>query len=76
MYLDGGEEEKISAVVASAAKTFKDLPADFLVDGLWVGRLSGRKTAVKPHDYQAPGFPAHFTRTRCVFCSDDHKCLL
>jgi hypothetical protein len=77
VYLEAGEEAKISDVVASDPAFFNKLPADYIVDGSWGdGRAAGRKTAVKPHDFKSTDFPAHFTRTRCVFCSEDHKCLL
>ncbi len=76
VYLEPGEEKKIREVVASAPGFFVNLPADFIVDGSWGDTVSGPKTATKAHDYKAPDFPLHFNRTRCVFCDDDHKCLL
>ena len=77
VYLEDGEEAKLIDLVASAPGFFENLPHDFIVDGSWGGgRIVGRKTAVRPYEYRAANFPAHFSRTRCVFCSDDHKCLL
>jgi len=76
VYLDDDEESKIRNVVNSEPEFFRQLPRDFIVNGTWEGRTTGRKTAVTTHEYQSPDFPAHFTRTRCVFCSEDHKCLL
>jgi hypothetical protein len=77
VYLEDGEEAKINEIVASALGFFRKLPADFIMNGSWGdGRITGRKTAVRPYDFKAADFPAHFSRTRCVFCSEDHKCLL
>jgi len=76
VYLEAGEEEKIREIVLSEPEFFKTLPADYIVDGSWQNLVSGRKTAVKPYDFQSEDFPAHFTRTRCIFCRADHKCLL
>jgi tetratricopeptide (TPR) repeat protein len=77
VYLGDGEEDRIKEIVASAPEVFAKLPKAFVVDGSWgEGRVSGRKTAVEPHNFTVPNFPVHFTRTRCVFCADDHKCLL
>jgi hypothetical protein len=39
-------------------------------DGKW--RTRTRKAA--PEEL-APGFPAHFPRTRCVYLDDEHRCL-
>jgi tetratricopeptide (TPR) repeat protein len=74
VYLEDGEESKIRDIVASAPELFVDLPQDFIVDGSWGDQVSGRKTATKPYDFKSPDFPVHFNRTRCVFCSADHKC--
>jgi hypothetical protein len=77
VYLEAGEEVKIRKIVASAPAFFRKLPADFIVDGSWgCGRIRGKKTATGLYDFKATDFPAHFSRTRCVFCSEDHKCLL
>jgi hypothetical protein len=76
VYLADGEEERIWTVVASAPHLFAGLPPEPFVDGSWGEHVSGRKTAVRPYAFAAPDFPPHFTRTRCVFCADDHRCLL
>lgn len=76
VYLQPGEEERIRAAVADEPELFAQLPENFIVDGSWEGRVSGRKTAIRPHHFKHPGFPPHFTRTRCVFCAPDHLCLL
>jgi len=36
----------------------------------------GHKTATRPHTYASPTFPAHFPKTRCVFCLPDARCAL
>jgi len=41
-----------------------------MVDGYWDGEYLGRKTATRPHQYRNAQFPAHFTRTRCVFADE------
>lgn len=77
VYLEAGEAEKIGNIVASAPEFFNALPPGYIVDGSWGnGRVTGKKTAVRPHDFKAKDFPTHFNRTRCVFCSEDHKCSL
>lgn len=76
VYMKDGEETKIRGLVESAPDFFSSLPKDFIVDGFWDGEYSGRKTATRPHDFERPDIPEHFTRTRCVFCSADHKCML
>jgi len=54
---------------------FADVPDDWLVTGDWDGE-SSPKTAVRPHTYSSPDFPAHFTPTRCVFAAEDGACTL
>lgn len=77
VYLEFGEEDKLAQIVGSAPAFFASLPDAFVVDGNWGGgRVTGRKTATRPHRYAASDFPAHFTQTRCVFCLDDHRCSL
>lgn len=76
VYLQPGEEQKIREVVESAPEYFDDLPAEFIVDGVWDNQPPARKTATKPFEDNGPDFPAHFSRTRCVFCSSDYKCML
>jgi hypothetical protein len=77
VYLEDGEENGIKQIVTSAPEFFDSLPDEFIVDGSWgEGRVSGRKTATRPYDFKMADFPPHFARTRCVFCAEDHKCLL
>lgn len=76
VYLWQGEEEKIREIVASDPDFFHGLPEEVVVDGYWDGEYEGRKTAIRPHEYQRKDVPEHFTRTRCVFCSPEHKCML
>lgn len=75
-YLDEGEERKITDIVSSAPDFFDGLPTEFIVEGHWNGRPDGRKTAVRADDPKEPGYPGHFTPTRCVFCADDYRCTL
>jgi hypothetical protein len=75
VYLGDGEEARITQVVQENPDFFSFLPDEFIVD-YCRGRSSGRKTAIGPHDYQDPHFPAHFTRTMCVFNLPDARCSL
>ena len=75
VYLGPGEEAALAATVRDHPAAFPVLPAAFVVDGAWKG-VPGRKTAVRAHAYRAPGFPAHFARTRCVFALADGRCSL
>jgi hypothetical protein len=76
VYLQGDEEARLTATVREHAGFFAFLPATFVVDGTWQGRLRGRKTAVRPHVYRNPAYPAHFAPTRCVFGLADGRCSL
>jgi hypothetical protein len=67
VYLQPGEEEFLRELVARVPALAAILPAEFVVDGIWKGEHLGRKTATRPAEYKAADFPAHFTRTRCVF---------
>jgi hypothetical protein len=67
VYLQPGEEQFLRDLVARVPALRASVPEEFIVDGYWDGELMGRKTATRPHEYRSPDFPAHFTRTRCVF---------
>lgn len=67
VYLMQGEEPFLRELVARVPRLAAHLPREFIVDGWWEGQMLGRKTATRPQEYHAPDFPAHFTRTRCVF---------
>ncbi len=71
VYLLPAEEQFLRELVARVPALAAKLPAEFIVDGWWDGQLMGRKTATRPASYRAADFPAHFTRTRCVF-GDEH----
>ena len=75
VYLRPGEEPALVATVRAHPEFFAFLPEAFVVDGVWNGR-PGRKTAVRPHAYRNPDYPAHFAQTRCVFAFDDGRCSL
>jgi len=66
-YLEPQEERFLQELVAKVPALRARLPDPFIIDGYWNGEALGRKTATRPHDYRNPRFPAHFTRTRCVF---------
>jgi hypothetical protein len=76
VYLQPGEEQFLQELVALVPELRANLPGEFIVDGYWDGELAGRKTATRPHDYQRADYPAHFTRTRCVFADEQGFCEL
>jgi hypothetical protein len=76
VYLQPGEEAFLRELVAKLPQLRAKLPEEFIVDGCWDGEPMGRKTATRPHEYQSPDFPAHFTRTRCVFGDSQGFCEL
>ncbi len=67
VYLQSNEESFLRELVARAPELAAKLPEEFIIDGWWEGENMGRKTATRPVEYAAADFPAHFTRTRCVF---------
>jgi len=76
VYLLPGEEQFLHELVARVPALAARLPAEFIVDGWWDGEHLGRKTATRPVEYKAADFPAHFTRTRCVFSDGEGYCEL
>lgn len=76
VYLLPAEEDFLRELVARVPELAARLPEEFIVDGWWGGKRLGRKTATRPVDYQAADFPAHFTRTRCVFSDAAGYCEL
>ncbi len=76
VYLLPGEEGFLRDLVARVPALAAILPAEFVVDGMWKGEHLGRKTATRPVEYKSPDFPAHFTRTRCVFSDAAGYCEL
>lgn len=76
VYLLDGEEENIKEVLKLYPQYFRHLPKDFIVDGNWRDLMTGRKTAIKTHQYKMETFPAHFEQTRCVFAYDNGLCSL
>lgn len=67
VYLQPGEEEFLRELVSKVPALRARLPDEFVVDGRWNGEPLGRKTATRAHEYRSADYPAHFTRTRCVF---------
>jgi hypothetical protein len=76
VYLETQEEEFLRELVAKVPELRAGLPEEFIVDGYWDGEYLGRKTAIRPVQYRNPDFPAHFTRTRCVFADSRGYCRL
>ncbi|MFT3904702.1 MAG: hypothetical protein QM718_00135 [Steroidobacteraceae bacterium] len=76
VYLWPGEEAFLRELVARVPELAAKLPAEFIVDGHWNGAFLGRKTATRPQAYATADFPAHFTRTRCVFSDAQGFCEL
>ena len=76
VYLEPREEAFLRELVAKVPQLREGLPEEFIVDGWWNGEYLGRKTAVRPQEYRNPEFPAHFTRTRCVFSDAQGYCRL
>jgi Protein of unknown function (DUF3109) len=75
-YLDPQEERFLHELVAKVPQLRDRLPDTYVVEGSWNGELLGRKTATRPHEYRNPLYPAHFTRTRCVFADESGFCTL
>ena len=67
VYLEPQEEQFLHELVARLPALRAHLPAEYIVEGYWNGEHLGRKTATRPQEYKSSAFPAHFTRTRCVF---------
>ena len=76
VYLDEGEERRLRALVERTPQLRARLPAEYIVDAWIDGEQAGRKTAVRPHAYRNPAWPAHFARTRCVFADEAGLCEL
>lgn len=75
-YLLEGEEAFLDELLAKVPELAAGLPREYVVDGWWNGERLGRKTATRPQEYMNPGYPAHFTRTRCVFSDEVGYCRL
>lgn len=76
VYLLPAEERFLEELVSRVPALRAVLPEQFIVDGYWGGSFFGRKTATRPHDYRSADFPAHFSRTRCVFADEKGYCEL
>ena len=75
-YISPEEERLIKESVATYPDFFSFLPQEYIVEGNWLGKFSGRKTAVHPYQYKNSAYPAHFDQTRCVFAFNDGRCSL
>jgi hypothetical protein len=76
VYLEPQEELFLRELVSKVPALRAGLPEEFIVDGYWEGEFLGRKTATRPERYRSTDFPAHFTRTRCVFGDSRGYCTL
>ena len=76
VYLMPGEEEFLVELLVKVPRLRRVVPEMCFVDGFWEGQPYGRKTETRPWDYANPEFPAHFTRTRCVFGDAQGYCEL
>jgi hypothetical protein len=76
VYLLPAEEQFLTELVERLPALRAQLPAEYIIDGYWNGAYFGRKTATRPHVYRSADFPAHFTRTRCVFADEAGLCEL
>ena len=75
-YLEPQEEQFLHELLAKVPQLQAKLPATVYRGRLLGRRALGRKTATRPHEYRNPQFPAHFTRTRCVFADGSGFCTL
>lgn len=76
VYLLDDEIPKIQSFVANNRKFFNFLPDHYIVDGDWESLKQYKKTEKRPYEYLSKDFPAHFTKTRCVFALADGRCSL
>ena len=76
VYLLPAEEQFLRQLVERLPQLRARLPDEFIIDGYWEGSLLGRKTATRAHEYHSADYPAHFTRTRCVFADERGLCEL
>lgn len=76
VYLHDGEEAFLDELLHRVPELRSKLPAEYVVDGWWAGEKLGRKTATRAQAYRNPDYPAHFSRTRCVFSDEVGFCRL
>jgi hypothetical protein len=76
VYLLPAEEQFLRELVERVPALRAAVPEQFIVDGYWGGSYFGRKTATRAHDYRSRDYPAHFSRTRCVFADARGLCEL
>ena len=74
VYLHDGEEALIVEILKKYPDHF-NLPEEPIVNGDWMGKVKGRKTATVPYSFKRDK-PKHFTDTRCVFVTSGHRCSL
>ncbi len=79
VYLKDGEEERLMAYVNKHSEDFADLlnmDKPIIVDGDWPGQEDERKTNTLPRDDYDDDYPAHFTKTKCIFLDNEKRCRL
>ena len=76
VYLLDDEIPKIQSFVDDNRDYFRFLPEKYIVPGDWESLSQYQKTEKIPHEYACADFPAHFTKTRCVFALEDGRCSL
>ena len=77
VYITPKEESNIKAFIAEYPEFFTEMgDVDFFVNGDWPGMRSERKTEKIPYNKYDETFPAHFTKTRCIFALKSGECVL
>ena len=76
VYVTPRDEKNITDFVNAHPEQFSHLPKDFITDGDWPGMRSKRKTEKEDFNGYDETFPAHFTKTRCVFALPSGECSL
>ncbi len=82
VYLSDEEAEVIAGLALNEAEFFRGLglilAGSVVVDGNFLGLVSGPKTATVPRVWRerVPDYPAHFADTACCFLLPDGRCSL
>jgi hypothetical protein len=82
VYLDEGEAAVLPGLAEREADFFRELglnlPETVVVEGSFLGLISGPKTATVPRVWRerVSSYPAHFNDTACCFLLDDGRCSL
>ncbi len=82
VYLDRDEVAVLSSLIdthrAELEALGAEMPPEPIVNGDWLGVVSGPKTATRPEPMaaMAENYPPHFPDTACVFLLPDARCAL